>query len=445
MNERKPRLNTRLWRAFILQIVLISATAVAGVFLAEFAIRELLIVSALEREADYFWSRYNITRDTPAPNTNTFIGYVFGRGAPNTPEEFQNLGLGIHDLTMQVGKGVVHVSESEDLRLYLVFDANNVNELATYFGIMPLALMLIVLYSSAWVAYGIARRAVSPVVRLARAVRDIDVATPDLGAFDAANQGQGHDAEIHSLSNALRHLMARVDQFVERERTFTRETSHELRSPLTVIRMASDTLLHRETLEDGARSLIGKIKRSAQDMEELTEALLALARDFEGMGTRARVSINEVIENELGRCRIIFHDAPVTLDLEENVELMVDCPPKIAGIVFGNLIRNACAYTDEGTVNVTVHAAGVTIHDSGIGMSKEHLGRLFTPYFRASNSRGSGHGVGLRMVKRLTDRLGWAVDIQSEPQRGTHVKVTIPDAQVEALETSSARIASAGS
>ena len=331
MNERKPRLNARLWRAFILQIVLISATAVAGVFLAEFAIRELLIVSALEREADYFWSRYNITRDTPAPNTNTFIGYVFGRGAPNTPEEFQNLGLGIHDLTMQVGKGVVHVSESEDLRLYLVFDANNVNELATYFGIMPLALMLIVLYSSAWVAYGIARRAVSPVVRLARAVRDIDVATPDLGAFDAANQGQGHDAEIHSLSNALRHLMARVDQFVERERTFTRETSHELRSPLTVIRMASDTLLNRETLEDGARSLIGKIKRSAQDMEELTEALLALARDFEGMGTRARVSINEVIENELGRCRIIYQETPVTLDLEENVELMVDCPPKIAG------------------------------------------------------------------------------------------------------------------
>ncbi|MGE4617770.1 MAG: HAMP domain-containing sensor histidine kinase, partial [Gammaproteobacteria bacterium] len=389
MNERKPRLNARLWRAFILQIVLISATAVAGVFLAEFAIRELLIVSALEREADYFWSRYDITRDIPAPNTNTFIGYVFGRGAPDTPEEFQDLGLGIHDLTMQVGRGVVHVSESQDMRLYLIFDANNVDKLATYFGIMPLALMLIVLYCSAWVAYGIARRAVSPVVRLARAVRDIDVETADLEAFEAANQGQGHDVEIYSLSNALRHLMARVDRFVERERTFTRETSHELRTPLTVIRMASDALLNRETLEDGARSLIAKIKRSAQDMEELTEALLALARDFEDTGRRESVSINEVIENELGRCRIIYHDAPVTLDLDETVRLVVDSPPKIAGIVFGNLIRNACAYTDKGTVIVTVHAAGVTIHDSGIGMSKEHLGRLFTPYFRASNSRGS--------------------------------------------------------
>ncbi|MEE2984310.1 MAG: HAMP domain-containing sensor histidine kinase [Pseudomonadota bacterium] len=444
MNERKPRLNARLWRAFILQIVLISATAVAGVFLAEFAIRELLIVSALEREAGYFWSRYNITRDTPAPNTNTFIGYVFGRGAPDTPEEFQDLGLGIHDLTMQVGKGVVHVSESQDMRLYLIFDANNVDKLATYFGIMPLALMLIVLYCSAWVAYGIARRAVSPVVRLARAVRDIDVETADLEAFEAANQGQGHDVEIYSLSNALRHLMARVDRFVERERTFTRETSHELRSPLTVIRMASDALLNRETLGDGARSLIAKIKRSAQDMEELTEALLALARDFEGTGRRESVSINEVIEDELGRCRIIYHDAPVTLDLDETVRLVVDSPPKIAGIVFGNLIRNACAYTDKGTVIVTVHAAGVTIHDSGIGMSKEHLGRLFTPYFRASNSRGSGHGVGLSMVKRLTDRLGWSVDIQSEPNRGTLVEVTIPDAHVDPLETSGSRVATGG-
>jgi signal transduction histidine kinase len=444
MIERKRRLNTRLWRAFILQIVLISATAVAGVYLAEFAIRELLIVSALEREADYFWSRYNITGDTPAPNTNTFIGYVFSRGAPDTPDEFQGLGLGIHDLRTQVGKGVVHVSESGNRRLYLVFDANNVNELATYFGIVPLALMLIVLYSSAWIAYGIARRAISPVVRLARTVRNIDVETPDLETFKAANQGQGHDAEIESLSNALHHLMARVDQFVERERTFTREVSHELRSPLTVIRMASDVLLNREALDDGARAMIGKIKRSAQDMEELTEALLALARDFGGMVEKESVSINEVIANELARCRMIYQDIPIKLDFNEKVQILVDSPPKIAGIVFGNLIRNACAYTDEGAVVVTVHAAGVTIDDSGIGMSKEHLGRVFTPYFRASNARGSGYGIGLSMVKRLTDRLGWIVDIQSEPDRGTQVEVIIPDAHAAPLEKKRSPVATTG-
>ena len=167
MTKRRTRLNVHLWRAFLLQVVLISATAVIGVWLAEFAIRELLIVSALEREADYFWSRRNIREDTPAPNTNSLIGYVFRAGASDTPEEFARLQLGIHEHKSPVGKSVVHVSEQRGWRLYLVFDANNVRQLAAYFGVAPLALMLVVLYISAWFAYRMARHAVSPVIGLA--------------------------------------------------------------------------------------------------------------------------------------------------------------------------------------------------------------------------------------------------------------------------------------
>ena len=444
MIERKHRLDRRLWRAFVLQIVLISATAVAGVYLAEFAIRELLIVSALEREADYFWSRRNIAEDTPAPNTNSLIGYVFKRDAPETPQEFKGLPLGIHDLITPVVEGVVHVSENEGERLYLVFDANNVQQLAAYFGVAPLALMLVVLYSSAWAAYLIARRAVSPVIRLSRMVRDLDVEMPDLAAFEAVHEGQGVDAEIQTLTKALHNLMARVDQFVERERTFTREASHELRSPLTVIRIASDTLLNRRSLDNGARDMVEKIQRAAQDMEELTEALLVLARDYEGAAAYERVSINDVVQHELARCRMIYQDRQVHLQFLEKFQLGVDAPAQVAGIVFGNLISNACAYTDEGTVTVTVHATGVSIEDSGIGMSPEHLGRVFTRYFRASNARGSGHGIGLSLVKRITDRIGWTIEIESEPHRGTRVEISMPEAHLEPMNESASRVATAG-
>ena len=444
MIERKRRLDTRLWRAFVLQIVLISATAVAGVYLAEFAIRELLIVSALEREADYFWSRRNIAQDTPAPNTNSLIGYVFARDAPETPQEFKGLPLGIHDLITPVVEGVVHVSEGEGDRLYLVFDANNVQQLAAYFGVAPLALMLVVLYSSAWAAYLIAQRAVSPVIRLSRMVRDLDVEMPDLAAFAAAHQGQGVDAEIQTLTEALLNLMARVDQFVERERTFTREASHELRSPLTVIRMASDTLLNRRSLDDDVRDMVEKMQRAAQDMEELTEALLVLARDYEGAVAYERVSINDVLQHEIARCRMIYQDRQVHLRFSEKFRLDVDAPPQVAGIVFGNLISNACAYTDEGTVTVTVHATGVSIEDSGIGMSQEHLGHVFTRYFRASNARGSGHGIGLSLVKRITDRIGWSIEIESEPNRGTRVEISMPVAHQQPLAESAPRVATTG-
>lgn len=426
--ERRPRLNAHLWRAFVLQIVLISATAIAGVYLAEFAIREMLIVSALEHEADYFWSRHRITRDTPAPNTNALIGYLFDVDTNELPEEFVGLRNGIQEISTPVGAGVVHVSESDGQRLYLVFDANNVQHLATYFGVVPLALLLVVLYSSAWVAYRIARQAVSPVVRLARLVRDLDIETSDRAAFESALQEGGEDAEIQHLTGALHHLMTRVDRFIERERLFTREASHELRSPLTVIRMASDTLLQRPSMEAQHRHLVEKIRRAALDMEELTEALLLLAREHEGILPREPVIVNEIIAQELARCRMIYGDKELDFSMDEQALLSVSCAPRIAGIVFGNILRNACAYTEQGSIAVTVSSGRVIVTDSGIGISAEHLGHVFTPYFRASANHASGQGLGLSLVKRIIDRFDWRIEISSTPGAGTRVTVDMPRA-----------------
>lgn len=431
MLEPRRRLNARLWRAFLLQIALISATALAGVYLAELAIRELLIVSALEREADYFWSRYAITAHTPAPNTNSLIGYLFEKDAAEIPAEFSSLAEGIHDLNAAVGTTVVHVSEMDGKRLYLVFDANNVRQLATYFGIAPLALMLIVLYCSAWFAFGLARKAVSPVVRLARLVQDINVETPDLAAFDTSAQANSADDEIAHLSHALWHLMGRVDQLIERERNFTREASHELRSPLTVIRMAADNLLGRP-LDDGARGMVEKIRAASQDMVESTEALLLLAGEHEGVLATQCVNVNQVLRQELARCRMIYEAKQLAFQLDESVTLEIDAAPRLLAIVLGNLLRNACAYTDNGTIVISVTSSAVKIHDSGIGISKENLDRVFTPYFRVSQARGSGHGIGLTLVKRISDRCGWVVNIDSEPSRGTQVEVRLPRARSSA-------------
>ena len=219
--NHNPRLNLRLWRAFVLQVTLISATAIVGVYLAEFAIREILIVSALQKEADYFWARRTIEGDTPAPNTHTLIGYLFNADEPKTiPEEFINLSTGIHELDSSVGKRVVHVSQEQTERLFLIFDADNVRELATYFGIAPLALMLVVLYCSAWFAYRLARRAVSPVIQLAREVRNLNVETDEKLSLKSFKENPSADEEAKILSRALNHLIDRVNNFLDRERTF---------------------------------------------------------------------------------------------------------------------------------------------------------------------------------------------------------------------------------
>jgi len=437
-NDSSLRLNRRLLRAFLVQIALISATAVVGVYLAEFAIRELLIVSALEREADYFWARQNIEPETRAPNTHTLIGYVFEADEPGTyPEEFQGLEAGIHDLLTPVGQSVVHVSDANGRRLFLVFDANNIRQLATYFGLVPLALLLIVLYSSAWFAYRIAGRAISPLVRLARDVRDLDLDSADKVALDGVSELKGADDEVLILSHALDQLVERVNNFVERERILTRETSHELRSPLTVIKMASDILLKRDDISPANRATAEKIQRAARDMEELTEAFLLLAReDASGLLSEA-VDVNAIVRAEFARAELVYADKNLDLSYTEERQLHMACSPKVLAIVIGNLLRNACAYTDQGYVRVTVEPAGIRIADSGIGIGTDHLEAVFSPYYRAPNARESGHGIGLSLVKRMTDRFGWTVDITSEPGAGTVVFVRLPSAEESALRAPS--------
>ena len=438
--KNNPRINLRLWRAFVLQLALISATAVVGVYLAEFAIREILIVSALQKEADYFWARRTIEGDTAAPNTHALIGYIFDVDQPKLiPEEFIGLSAGIHELDSTVGKRVVHVSQEQNERLFLIFDADNVRELATYFGIAPLALMLIVLYCSAWFAYRLARRAVSPVIQLAREVRNLNVETEQKLRLQSFHDNGSADEEAKILSRALNHLIDRVNNFLDRERTFTREASHELRSPLTVIRASSDVLLKRDDLSPPTRSFVEKISRAGRDMEELSQALLLLARENEVGPEQQQVIVNEIVEQEISKAELIYRDKQLKIAFKQNHTLYLRGSGKMLGLVFGNLIRNACAYTERGGVNITIGDKYVEIADSGIGIANKDLKAVFQPYFRIEKSVESGHGIGLSLVKRLTDRFGWPLTLNSEEGVGTTVRVSLPLSHVSPSPVTQAR------
>ena len=419
--QTKHPLNTRILRGFILQIFLITVTAVAGVSISSFLIQELLINSALEREADYFWARNKIELDTPAPNTNTLIGYLFKDGEAAIPSEFEHLEVGFHETVTPAGKSVVHVSASDDSRLFLVFDANVVSEAANFFGLFPLVLILIVLYLSAWFAYRITSQAISPVVRLARSVRNIELDKPDLQTVLDEFENEEVDGEIGTLANALQQLLVRVDSSIERERTFTREASHELRSPLTVIRMACDNLSKRGNLEDNSLVLLERVQRAAKDMEELTEVLLLLAREYEGALLKENVIVNDIVRDELSKCKVAYESKNLSLKFVELDSLVTVAAPKVVAIVFGNLLRNACLYTEKGEVIVTIAENSVLISDSGVGMTAKNMNDAFSSSYNPHNARGNG--IGLSLVKRITDRFGWRISVDSQPHQGTEILV----------------------
>jgi signal transduction histidine kinase len=101
----------------------------------------------------------------------------------------------------------------------------------------------------------------------------------------------------------------------------------------------------------------------------------------------------------------------------------------VFAVLFGNLLRNACRYTDAGSVTVRVQPGKLVIEDTGIGMSPEELTRVFDAFYRGGQQREGGHGIGLNIVQRLSERFGWPVTLESEVGKGTRATVVFPKAR----------------
>jgi signal transduction histidine kinase len=417
-------LTRRLGRELLLQAVYISVAVIVGVYVVAVLLEDVLIEQALEGEAEYYWQRVAEQPDAVLPDTLNLTAYREGLGQ-GVPTELAQLGDGFHKRSSP-RETLTFITTRDGHRLYLVFESGQVNELVTTFGVVPLALALTVIYLALFSAYRVSRRAVSPLVDLARRVQRLDPTRPDAQLFSEASSYH-EDEETRVLAEALQELVSRVTEFTERERRFTRDASHELRTPLTVISIAADKLLRQPGLDDSSRESLERIKGSARDMEKLTAAFLLLARESNSALVRDLVSVNEMVRHELDRAQLINPDSPVTLEIEEQCQLLVPAPEKVLESMVGNLLRNALAYTDRGQVKVIIAPGSVVIEDTGPGMEPEQVEQLFQPFYRGQRQRG-GYGVGLTIVKRLSDRFGWPVHIESEPGRGTRVRVEFPDA-----------------
>jgi signal transduction histidine kinase len=88
-------------------------------------------------------------------------------------------------------------------------------------------------------------------------------------------------------------------------------------------------------------------------------------------------------------------------------------------VVVSNLLRNACSYTDAGRIEVILEQDRIVVRDTGIGMSQDSMFRAFEPFYRADPSRPNGTGLGLSIVRRLCERFGWKVELESVLGRGT--------------------------
>jgi len=428
---RYASIGQRFWVMFSLWVAAISVVTALGVYAAANSSRQAIARQELERETQYYDQQLVRNPDAPLPDTWLLRGFRRAPGQSDAaiPQELRGLDLGYHQVRLADGTlGTVLVSDDVRGRMYLLFNNDRPNNVVMLFGLIPVVLVVLIIYFATWLTYRASRKALSPVIALAKVVRRWNPDHPEPESLAPSNLPAASDSDVEVLVTALYNFANRLEAFVERERNFTRDASHELRTPLTVMKIAVDVLADEDMSPFAQRSL-ARIRRSVREMEALIETFLVLARESDTGLRDEDFLANDVVSAEVARYRELLAGKPVQLELVEHARFALHAPPRVFAVMIGNLIRNACLYTERGSVTIEVEANSVRVVDTGSGMSEEDLERAFQAFYRGSRTGGTGHGIGLAIVRRIADRYGWQVDLESALGRGTVAIAQFPAAQ----------------
>jgi signal transduction histidine kinase len=264
-----------------------------------------------------------------------------------------------------------------------------------------------------------ASRVIAPVVGLARAVNEERPADqfPSLDSRD----------EMGVLARAFAARTEELQRFLQRERWFVGDVSHELRTPLTVMLGAAEVLCMRLADRPELAQAAERIRRTAADTTQRVAAMLLLSRAPETVEA-PRTALLPLIRQEMERVQPLLAGKDVALRLQAPQEVHVFAAPELAAIAIGNLLRNACQFTEQGAVTVHLAPQRLVVEDTGAGIPADIRERVFERFVRAYPDAGTGSGLGLAIVRRVAEHLRWEVTLEDVPGGGSRFTLLMPNA-----------------
>jgi signal transduction histidine kinase len=198
--------------------------------------------------------------------------------------------------------------------------------------------------------------------------------------------------------------------------------SHELRTPLAIMLGTVEVLEQDDSLSPKQIERISRIRRAAQDMIDLTSALLLMAREHHTTIEEQPCQLAEVAFACVEKHRHLIGDRPIRMEVELLALPKLTAERPLLEIVIGNLIRNALFHTKTGEVKIMIEEGRLIVKDTGAGMSPVELARALERYYKGASSAGAG--VGLSLVKRICDRYGWSIALNSKEGEGTSAEIS---------------------
>ncbi|MBL7049134.1 MAG: HAMP domain-containing histidine kinase [Nitrospira sp.] len=242
-------------------------------------------------------------------------------------------------------------------------------------------------------------------------------------------------AELRVLSESFNGMLDRLQKAFEIERQVIADASHELKTPLSVVKAQCDVILLRRRTVQEYTEAFEIINRAASTMGRLVNDLLLLAKLDSGilsLKSFSSLSINECLQDAIRMVRVLAEKKDITLVYKVQGELYASGSKAKLSEAFMNILDNAVLYSDiRGVVEATAHRENnkivVRIRDEGVGIDKADLQRIFDRFYRVDKSRSSkGTGLGLSIANVIIESHGGSIVVESVLGEGSIFTVSIP-------------------
>jgi heavy metal sensor kinase len=298
--------------------------------------------------------------------------------------------------------------------------------LLTTAAVLPIALLLA--GGGGWL---LARRALKPVDRMAEAARRISA---EHLAERLADPGGGD--ELSKLAQTLNEMLSRLDESFNQIRQFSADASHELQTPLTILKGEMEVALRSPRSPEEYQRILKSALEEIDRIARLVEGLLLLARADAGVlrMDRKTVDLSQVVEEIYEQGKVLAAARDIDLLLGQMEPSLIQGDAERLRRLLLNLMDNGIKYTPAGgRVTLSLQREGewarLKVEDTGIGLSPEDQERIFERFYRSAEARSrseGGYGLGLCIAKSIVEAHGGRIEVNSTQGLGSTFAVLLP-------------------
>ncbi len=280
------------------------------------------------------------------------------------------------------------------------------------------------------VGYFMAKKSLRPVGQIRRAA--VKISSSNL---DERIDVKGRKDELSRLAETFNEMISRLKDAFQRVNQFSIDVSHELKTPLTILKGETEVALRKERANEEYKKLLESNLEEIDRMSRIIDDLLLLSKaDSKDMKLNVEnISLRDLLADVCMNMKIVATNKGIDLAVDELTDVrFIGDELKLRRMLL-NIIDNGIKYTQKGGV-VTVSSstdngyAYITVKDNGVGISKDDLKYIFDRFYRADRSRKreSGSGLGLSISKWIAEAHKGTIEVESQLSAGSQFSIKLP-------------------